>query len=114
MMFERYKEGLERLSIILFVTVVAAFILIRLLAGDAPTGDAADAEAIARELARECENPDKWQLFTFMCDDRVLAEFRLRHFFDKVGLVGSAVVALVAAGLGYYVYRWAREGFRED
>ena len=114
MRIDDYKQGVERLGIILFVIVAVAFILIRLLAGELPAGDAAEAEAIARQLARECEKPDKWQLFSFMCDDRVLAEFHLRRFFDRVGPAGAAVVALVAAGLGYFGYRWAREGFRED
>ena len=113
MWIDNYKQGLERISIVLFVTVAAGFTLVRLIAGEPPSGDTPEAEAIARGLARECERPDKWQLFSFMCDERVLAEFHLKRFFDRVGLAGAAAVALVAGGVGYIVIRWTREGFRE-
>ncbi len=104
-----YKPTLERISIVLFVTVAAGFTLVRLLAGEPPSGDAAEAEVIARGLAEECERPDSWQLFGFMCDDRVIAESVLRRFFNKMGLVGVAGVALVAGGVGYIAIRWTGE-----
>ncbi len=108
-----YKPGLERIGIVLFVTVAAGFTMIRLIAGEPPPGDITEAEAIARGLAEECRRPDKWQLFGFMCDDQVLAESVFRRFFDRVGLAGAAGVALIAGGVGYIAVRWTREGFRE-
>ncbi len=104
-----YKPTLERISIVLFVTVAAGFTLVRLLAGDPLPGDTAEAEAIARGLAEECGRPDNWQLFGFMCDDQVLAESVLKRFYYRVGLAGAAGVALVAGGFGYIAIRWTGE-----
>lgn len=113
MWFQEYKEGLERLGIILFMTVFIAFALINVLAGSYAPSGTEEIKAIEEEQARVCDT-DEWQLFSFMCRDRVLAKHRLARFYAAAGPMEIIVLFLVAGVIGYYGYRWAREGFRED
>ena len=116
-----YKEGFERLGIVLFVSAalaIAALIVLSRQPFDLDSLDAPDRQAAEAEIAEAC-NPDNQSAFYEFCRERVLGPYRWRHYRDGDGAGGTGMAiaggALVLVLLGGYpVFRWVRAGFRQS
>ncbi len=116
-----YKEGFERLGIVLFVSAalaIAALIVLSRQPFDLDSLDAPDRQAAEAEIAEAC-NPDNLSAFYEFCRERVLGPYRWRHYRDGDGAGGTGMAiaggALVLVLLGGYpVFRWVRAGFRQS
>ena len=115
---KRYKEGFDRVGIVLFVLFAAGFLLVYLLAREPfemPPEGCAERLAIEADLAENCD-PENEGPFALLCDERVMAKYRWAHYrADPSGfpmiLGGVFVLAIVA--FGHRTLRWIVDGFKQ-
>lgn len=117
----RYKEGFDRLGIVLFALFALVFGLAWLIVNEPfalPPPGTPEAAAIAEELESSCRT-DLEAALVLLCQERVLGAHRWAYYSGAVGLGGGggwmfglliAVVVLVAA---WPVTRWVARGFRK-
>ena len=116
-----YKEGFERLGIVLFVCAglaIAAVVALSRQPFDLDSLDAAERQAAEAKIAEDC-NPDNLEALYDFCRERVLGPYRWRHYRDSEGagavgltIAGGALVVVLLGG--YPVFRWVRAGFRQS
>ncbi len=120
MWLKRYKEGFDRLAIVLFVAVAVCFGLIHLMVSEtyiAPAPESAEGRALVAEVERKCSVEER-AVFVFLCREEVTARRRLTHYRDRLGSSQAGFLVLIAAAglvsaLGYRAYRWVRVGFTQ-
>ena len=120
MRLKRYKEGFDRLAIVLFVAVAVCFGLIHLMVSEtyiAPAPESEAGRALTAEADRKCAQ-EEGAVFNFLCREEVTARRRLAHYRERLGSSQAGfLVLIVAAGLasalGYRAYRWVRAGFTQ-
>ena len=116
----RYKEGFDRLGIVLFGLFALAFALLWVFVNEPfalPEDGTPEAAAIAAELETGCRD-DLEQALVMLCHERILGGYRWDFYRDRLALddngwLYGALLLVVAAGAGWPVGRWVVRGFRK-
>ena len=116
----RYKEGFDRLNIVLFVIFALAFGLAMAFVNEPfalPEEGTPQAEVIAAEIAQAC-NQDLSDPFVMFCEERILGSYRWAYYqdqlmFDDLGWLYLTLLGVLALALAYPTWRWVRAGFRK-
>ena len=112
----RYKEGFDRLGIVLFAL---AFAMLWLFVNESyalPAEGSPQAAAIADELAANCRD-DFEQALVMLCHERILGGYRWAYYSERLVLgsrgwiYGLVLGVLVVAAL-WPVAAWVARGFR--
>jgi hypothetical protein len=114
----RYKEGFDRLNIVLFVVFAAAFGLAMAFVNEPfalPAEGTPQAAVIAAEIAEAC-NQDLSDPFVLFCEERILGGHRWAYYqdqllFDDLGWLYLGVLAVLFLALAWPTWRWVRAGF---
>ncbi len=115
----RYKEGFDRVGIVLFALFAGAFALIWLFVNEPfalPAEGTPEAAAIAAELEAACRD-DLEQALVMLCHERILGGYRWDFYSERLALGANrwlygGLLLLVVAGAAWPVYRWVVRGFR--
>ncbi len=115
---KRFKEGFDRLGIVVFVVFAAGFLLVYLLAREPfilPPQGSPERVAVDADLAENC-NPDNDGPFATLCRERVMAKYRwefYRSYSSGFSMVFVGLLALAAMVIGYRTLRWVVAGFKQ-
>lgn len=115
----RYKEGFDRLNIVLFVIFAIAFGLAMAFVNEPfalPQEGTPEATVIAAEIAEAC-NQELSDPFVMFCEERIYGGYRWAYYqdqlmFDDLGWLYLTLLGVLALALVYPTWRWVRVGFR--
>jgi len=115
----RYKEGFNRLNIVLFVMFAAAFLIGLAFVNDPfsqPQPDSPEALLIESEIAPGCAQDIEEPFITF-CHEPVWGRCRWDYYSQQLGFgdngwLYGAMLAFLAVALAIPAWRWVAIGFR--
>lgn len=116
----RYKEGFDRIGIVLFVLFALSFALIWLFVNEPfalPAEGTPQAAAIANELETACRD-DLERALVMLCHERILGGYRWDFYSERLALGANrwlygGLLLLVVVGTAWPVGRWVVRGFRK-
>ena len=114
----RYKEGFDRIGIVLFGLFALAFVLLWAFVHEPyalPGEGTPEAAAIAAELEDACRD-DLEQALVMLCHERILGGHRWAFYSERLdvesnGWLYATFLLAMAAGAAWPVWRWVRRGF---
>jgi len=115
----RYKEGFDRLGIVLFALFALVFLLMAAFVHEPfalPAAGTPEAATIDAEIAAACAD-DIEEALQLLCRERILGAYRWAYYSDRLGLgengwLFGALVAALGAAAAWPAGRWVAQGFR--